>query len=40
MSTKSYLTATLLSLLAASAVGQEDLTFRRPTSTRQINGCG
>ena len=26
--------------LAASAAGQEDLTFRRPTSNRQIGGCG
>ena len=40
MGTKSHLTATLLSLLAVSATAQEDLTFGRPTSTRQINGCG
>lgn len=41
MSTKGFLTATLLvSSLAASAFGQEDLTFGRPTSTRQIGGCG
>lgn len=40
MGTKGCATAILLSLLAASAAGQEDLTFGRPTSTRQINGCG
>ena len=41
MGTKGFLTATLLvSSLAASALGQEDLTFGRPTSTRPIGGCG
>lgn len=40
MRSKGYLTAILLPFLAASAAGQEDLTFGRPTSTRQINGCG
>ncbi|MEA2559517.1 MAG: hypothetical protein QOH06_1021 [Acidobacteriota bacterium] len=36
---KGYLIATLLTLLAASATGQEDLTFGHPTSTGVIGGC-
>lgn len=40
MGSKGYLPAILLSLLAASAAGQDDLTFGRPTSTLQIGGCG
>jgi murein DD-endopeptidase MepM/ murein hydrolase activator NlpD len=46
MGTKSYLTATLLAFLAASAIGLSqdaetgaDLTFGRPTSTAVIGGC-
>ena len=38
MSIKSSLVLAIF--LAVSAAGQEDLTFRRPTSTLQIGGCG
>ena len=38
--TRGYLTATLLTFLAGSAIGQgDDLTFKRPTSTAVIGGC-
>ena len=41
MGAKSIVTATLLvTSLAASALGQEDLTFARPTPNRQIGNCG
>lgn len=41
MGAKSIVTATLLvTSLAASAIGQEELTFARPTSNRQIPNCG